>query len=92
MCEAYKVWKARIVFQGSNVRTKSGTSVADLFEETANAPASFAAARAALGVAALRGFNASLRDAKAACLQAVINTLARTPIVVELPREWRPES
>ena len=27
-----KAWKARIVFQGSNVRTKTGTSAADLFE------------------------------------------------------------
>ena len=57
-----KVWKARCVFQGSNVRTKTGTSVADLFGETSNAPASFAATRAALGVAAMKGFNASLRD------------------------------
>ena len=52
--EALKTWKARCVFQGSNVRTKTGTSAADLFKETSNAPASFAAARAALGVAALR--------------------------------------
>ena len=61
--EAMKIWKARCVFQGSNVRTKTGTSAADLFEESSNAPASFAAARSALGVAALKGFNASLRDA-----------------------------
>ena len=55
-----KAWKARCVFHGSRVRTKTGTSAADLFKETSNAPASFAAARAALGVAALKGFNASL--------------------------------
>ena len=61
-----KVWKARCVFQGSNVRTKTGTSASDLFEETSNAPASFAAAWAAVGVAAMRVFNAALRDAETA--------------------------
>ena len=63
-----KVWKARCVFQGSNVRTKTGTSAAHLFGETSNAPASFAATRAALGLAAIRCFNASLRDAETAYL------------------------
>ena len=87
-----KIWKARCVFQGSNVRTKTGTSAADLFVEGSNAPASFAATRAAIGVAALRGFNASLRDAETAYLQAVIDTPTRTPTFVELPREWWPDS
>ena len=82
-----KIWKARCVFQGSNVRTKTGTSAADLFEETSNAPVSFAATRAALGVAAMRGFNASLRDAETAYLQAFIDSPTRTPTVVELPKE-----
>ena len=49
-----KLWKVRCVFEGSNVRTKTGTLAADLFEETSNAPASFAAARAAVGVGVLR--------------------------------------
>ena len=87
-----KVWKARCVFQGSNVRTKTGTSAADLFEETSNAPASFAATRAVLGVAAMRDFNASLRDADTAYLQAVIDSPTRTPTFVELPKEWWPDS
>ena len=86
-----KVWKARCVFQGSNVRAKTGTSAFDLFEETSNAPASFAATRAASGVAAMRGFNAFLRDAETAYLQAVIDTPTRTPTFVELPREWWPD-
>ena len=63
-----------------------------MFEETANAPASFAAARAALGVAALRVFSAILRDAEAAYLQAVIATPAPTPTFVQLPRDWLPDS
>ena len=55
--EEVKAWEARCMFQGSNVRTKTCSSAADLFEETSNAPASFAAARAAIRVAALKGFN-----------------------------------
>ena len=70
------------------MRTKTGTSASDLFEETRNAPASFAATRAAIAVAAMRGFNASLRDAETAYLQAVIDTPTRTPTFVELPNEW----
>ena len=87
-----KIWKARCVFQGSNVRTKTGTSAVELLEETRNAPASFAATRAALGVAAMRGFNASLRDADKTYLQAVIDSPTRTPTFVGLPREWWPNS
>ena len=68
------VWKARCVFQGSNVRTKTWTCASDLFEESSNAPASFAATRAAIAVAAMRGFNASLRHAETAYLHAVIDT------------------
>ena len=71
--DALEAWKAGIVLQGSNVRTKTGTSAADLFEEVSNAPASFAAARAALAVAALKGFSATVRDAKIAYLQALID-------------------
>ena len=85
-------WKARVVLQGSNIRTKSGVSAADLFEEVANAPASFAAARAALAVAALTGRAVSLRDAEAAYLQALIDTPFRIPTYVELPREWWPDA
>ena len=87
-----KLWNARCVFQGSNVWTKTGTSAADLFAEISNAPASFAAARAGIGVAALKGFNAFLRDAETAYLQAVIDTPNRIPTFVELPREWWPDS
>ena len=76
--EDQKVWKARCVFQGSNVRTKTGTSASDLFEETSNAPATFAATRAAIAVAAMRGFNAFLRDTKLVC-----TTTASTPQCAE---------
>ena len=90
--EAVKAWKARCVFQGSNIRETIGTSVAYLFEETRNAPVSFAAARAALGVAALKGYHASLREAETVYLQAVIDTPLRTQTFVELLGELWPAS
>ena len=40
----------------------------------------------------MRGFDACLRDAETAYLQAVIDTPTRTPTFVELPREWLPDS
>ena len=86
------VWKARCVLQGSNVRTKTGISASDLFEGTSNAPARVAATRVAIAVAAMRGFNASLRDAETAYFQAVIDTPTRTPTFVELLRELWPDS
>ena len=92
LAENEQSWKARIVFQGSNVRTKSGTPATDLYEEISNAPASFAAARAALGVASLRGFQGTLRDAESAYLQALLDAPTRTPAFVELPEEWWPDS
>ena len=79
-------------FQGSDVRTKTGTSAADLFEEVSNVPTSFAATRAAFAVAAMKGFSATLRDAETAYLQPPINTPTRIPIFVELPWGWLPDS
>ena len=92
LADSLQQWKARIVFQGSNVRTKSGTSAHDIFEDVSNAPASFAAARVAMAVAAMKGLSATLRDAETAYLQALIDTPTRTPTFVELPREWWPDS
>ena len=87
-----QVWKGRIVFQGSNIRIKSGVQAQELFEDVSNAPASFAAARAGLAVGALHGFRASLRDAESAYLQALMDTPTRISTYVELPREWWPDS
>ena len=80
------------MFQGSNARTKTGTSAAQFLEDTSNAPASFAAARAALGLAALKGYDASLREADTAYLQAVIVTPMRISTFLELLRKWWPDS
>ena len=73
-------------FKGPMSEPKQETFAADIFEETSNVPASFAATRAALGVAAMIGFRAFLTDAETAYLQAVIDSPTRTPTFVELPR------
>ena len=62
--------KYRAVFQGSNIRTKTGISAIDLFEEVSNAPASLTAIRCALAAAVLRGLTVTVRDALQAYLQA----------------------
>ena len=85
-------WKTRIVFQVSNVRAKTCMSAADFFEEVSSARASFAAARAALAVAAMSGFSGIPRNAKMAELQAPSDTPTRTPTVVELPQECWPDT
>ncbi|CAK0813605.1 unnamed protein product, partial [Prorocentrum cordatum] len=84
--------KARAVFQGSNVRTKTGSSAAELFEEVADAPASFAAGRAAIAAGVLKGFDNKLRDAESAYLQAPIDSTSRVPTFVELPEARWPDS
>ena len=84
--------KFRGVFQGSNVRTKSGTSAIELYDEVSNAPASFTASRVVLGCAAVTKMRVSFRDALQAFLQAKIDTPERISTWVELPREWWPDS
>ena len=87
-----RIWKARIVFQGSNVHTKTGTPATEWYEEVSNALASFAAARCWLAVGAMKGFASTLRDAESAYLQALIDTPTRIPTFIELPEAWWPDT
>ena len=85
--------KFRAVFQGSNIRTKTGVSAIDLLEGVSSAPASFTAIRCGLAAAVLRKLIvSSIRDALQACLQARINTPDRIPTWVELPEDWWPDA
>ena len=59
--ESEQSLKYRAVFQGSNIRTKTGISAIELFEEVSNAPASFTAVRCALAAAVLRKLSVSVR-------------------------------
>ena len=88
MPAAHHKWKARIVFQGNRVTTKSGTSPWDIYEEVSNCPATFLGARCALGAKALLGHTPTLRDAEQAYLQARIDQEGRTQTWIELPEQW----
>jgi hypothetical protein len=92
MAEDQQSWKARAVFQGNNIRTKSGVDAAQLFQEVANALASFCASRCTLAVAALKGFDVTFRDALQAFLQSRIDGPGRIPTYAELPKSWLPDS
>ena len=90
--ESDQSWKGRAVFQGNDIRTKSGVDAAQLFQEIASSPASFVASRAALATAALRRMDTTFRDALQAYLQARIDGEGRAPTFAELPRAWWPNS
>ena len=86
-----KSMKARAVFQGNNIRSKTGISPWDIFGDTSNAPASLLAARCGIAVAMLRRWSASLRDADQAYLQAILDESPDVVTLVELPKVWWPE-
>ena len=82
----------RACFQGSNIRTKTGRSPIEVFEDTANSPASLLAIRCALALAILRKWQATIRDAEKAYLQARIDVDPAVVTLVELPKPWWPDS
>ena len=92
LAEDEQSMKYRAVFQGNNIKTKTGILAIDLSEECSNAPASFVAIRCALAVAALKGYDVTVRDALQVYLQAKINGPGRVETWVELPLEWWPDA
>ncbi|CAK0891196.1 unnamed protein product [Prorocentrum cordatum] len=84
--------KFRAVFQGSQVRTKTGVDAVDLYQEVSSSPVSFAAVRCTLAIAVLLQLQVSVCDALQAYLQASISGPGRVPTWVEIPREWWPSS
>ena len=85
-------YKARGVFGGNAVETKSGQPAWDLYKEVSSAPATMCAARAALAVGALRGWTPTVRDAHAAYLQSRIDGPDRPSTWIRLPKSWWPQS
>jgi len=83
-------YKARVVFGGHNIRTATGESAHDLFQEVATTPSTMASARVALGIGALRGYKASIRDAEKAYIQSFIKQPGRNSTWVALPKDWWP--
>jgi len=85
-------YKFRTVFQGNNVRTNTGTSPIDLYQEVSSSPVSFVAIRAVLAISILLKLQVGVCDALQAYLQASISGPYRIPTYVELPRDWWPPS
>ena len=86
-----RVYKARIVFAGNNIQTASGTAPHELYQEISQTPAAMNTVRAALAIAALRGFTPKVRDATQAYIQAVIDKAGRPRTWVRLPKAWWPD-
>ena len=86
------ILKCRAVFQGSNVRTKTGRAAHVIYEEVSNAPATLAAARCMLAVAILLQLTVTFRDVAQAYLHAAISGEGRVPTLAELPESWWPDS
>ena len=85
-------WKfrARAVYQGNNIWSRSGRSVYEIFDEVSNSPSSLTAARTAMAIGLLRGMSASYRDATDAFLQAFLDSDPGVVNLVELPKAWWP--
>ena len=85
-------YRARAVFQGSNIRTGDGTPPWMLYQEVGATPSSMASAHAAMGVGALKGSKMTTRDAKKAYIQSFIDAPGRPRTWIRLPRFLWPKS
>ena len=84
-------YKARVVFDGSDIQVANNSAAYELFQEVSGPPATMTDARIALAAAALTGKVASFRDAEQAYIQAHIDTPGRPKTYVRLPKSWWPQ-
>ena len=92
LARSERKFRARAVYQGSNIWSRSGRSVYEIFDEVSDSPSSLTAARTAMAVGMMRGMIASYRDASNAYLQALIDVEPGVINLDELPRSWWPRS
>ena len=90
LAKSERKFRARSVYQGKNICSRSGRSVYEIFDEVSNSPSSLTAARTAMAVGMSRGKRASYRDASNAYSQALIDVEPGVINLVELPRSWWP--
>eukprot|EP00971_Amphidinium_carterae_P059634 1179298-Amphidinium_carterae.2 len=83
-------YKARIVFQGNNIRVSDDVSASEVFKDVSNTPANMAIARTAIGAGLSVGMHVSLRDVSQAYLQSYIYEEGEPDTWVVLPRAWWP--
>jgi hypothetical protein len=85
-------FRARAVFQGSNVRTGDGTPAWMLYQEVGATPSSMASTQLALACGALKGSRATTRDARKAYIQSFIDKPGRPRTWLRLPKALWPKS
>eukprot|EP00971_Amphidinium_carterae_P340283 6478544-Amphidinium_carterae.1 len=85
-----KEYKARIVFQGNNIRMTNDVSASEVFRDVSNTPANMSIARTAIGAGLSTGMEVSLRDVSQAYLQSFIHEEGEPETWVVLPRSWWP--
>ena len=85
-------FRARAVFQGSNVRTGDGTPAWMLYQEVGATPSSMACTQTALACGALKGSRATTRDARKAYIQSFIDKPGRPRTWLRLPKALWPKS
>jgi hypothetical protein len=85
-------FRARAVFQGSNVRTGDGTPAWMLYQEVGATPSSMASTQMALACGALKGSRATTRDARKAYIQSFIDKPGRPRTWLRLPKALWPKS
>eukprot|EP00971_Amphidinium_carterae_P081414 1610790-Amphidinium_carterae.1 len=83
-------YKARIVFQGNNIRMSNDVSASEVFRDVSNTPANMSIARAAIGAGLSVNMGVSLRDVSQAYLQSYISEEGEPDTWVVLPRAWWP--
>eukprot|EP00959_Pyramimonas_sp_CCMP1952_P105714 2210612-Pyramimonas_sp.AAC.1 len=62
MSEDQWKYRARAVFQGNNIWTRTGRSAYEIFEDVSNSPASLIAARCAFAVSLMKQMTCTYRD------------------------------
>lgn len=85
-------YKARVVYQGSNIQTSNKAPAHELFTEVSSSPSTMTSARVAMGTAALKGYLVRIRDAEQAYIQSYLRRPGAPKQYISLPRSWWPES
>ena len=85
-------YRARAVFQGSNVQTGDNTPVWMLYQEVGATPSCMASTQMPLACGALQGSRATTRDARKAYIQSFIDKPGRPRTWLRLPGALWPKS
>ena len=85
-------YRARAVFQGSDVQTGDNTPAWMLYQEVGATPSSMASTQMFLACGALKGSRSTTRDARKAYIQSFIDKPGRPRTWLRLPKALWPKS